>query len=280
MREKALRLTRWQIVGILLIQLLAAGLLFGMNFSRAAKQEALTLPLDGFAVTQGQVPVSQTEEGVTAGPGEVAEDEVVLVRSASFSLPRGSYRVTVTGSADHAGSSLTLMAPGIDEAGAAQLSQKSSTAVCTAVVTADTDAAQLQLQYGGGTAQITSVTAQPTADLANRPVLALCLVLALADLALWLLRHKTKEEIGVFAVVAAIGLFASLPFLLDYITWGLDLNFHLTRIEGIKDALLAGQFPVRLQEPWYEGAGYPVSVMYGDLFLYFPAVLRLSLIHI
>ena len=275
MREKALRLTRWQIVGILLIQLLAVGLLFGMNFSRAAKQEALTLPLDGFAVTQGQVPVSQTEEGVTAGPGEVAEDEVVLVRSASFSLPRGSYRVTVTGSADHAGSSLTLMAPGIDEAGAAQLSQKSSTAVCTAVVTADTDAAQLQLQYGGGTAQITSVTAQPTADLANRPVLALCLVLALADLALWLLRHKTKEEIGVFAVVAAIGLFASLPFLLDYITWGLDLNFHLTRIEGIKDALLAGQFPVRLQEPWYEGAGYPVSVMYGDLFLYFPAVLRI-----
>lgn len=276
MREKALRLTRWQIVGALLIQLLAVSLLFGMNFVRAARQEPLTLPLDGFAVAQGQVPVSQAAEGVTVGSTEVAEDEVVLLRSAPFSMPRGSYRITVTGSADHAGNALSLVASaGIDESGAAQISQKSSTASCTAVVTADVTNAQLQLQYGGGTAQVTSVTAQPTADLANRPVLALCLVLALADLALWLLRNKTKEQIGVFAAVAAIGLFASLPFLMDYITWGLDLNFHLTRIEGIKEALLSGQFPVRIQEPWYEGAGYPVSVMYGDLFLYFPAVLRI-----
>lgn len=276
MREKALRLTRWQIVGILLIQLLAVGLLFGMNFVRAAKQEPLTLPLDGLEAVQGQVSVNPTDQGVVVGPGEVAEGNVILARTPPFSLPRGSYFITVTGSADHAGNSLSVTThTGIAEAGSAQLSQKSSISSCTVVLPSDEPEIQLQLQYGGGTAQITSVTAQPTADLANRPVLALCLVLALADLALWLLRHKNKEQIGVFAAVAAIGLFASLPFLMDYITWGLDLNFHLTRIEGIKEALLSGQFPVRIQEPWYEGAGYPVSVMYGDLFLYFPAVLRI-----
>lgn len=276
MQEKASRLSRRQIGIILLAQLLAVCLLFGVNFARAAKQEALTLPLDGLEAVQGQVPVSFSADGVVVGPGEAAEDEEVLVRTAPFPLARGSYRITVTGSADQSGSSLSLTSPGsIDESGAAQLSQKWGTASCTAVVTADVSGAQLQLQYGGGTVQITSVTAQPTADLANRPVLTLCLVLALADLALWLLRHKTKQQIGVFAAVTAIGLFASLPFLMDYITWGLDLNFHLTRIEGIKEALLSGQFPVRIQEPWYEGAGYPVSVMYGDLFLYFPAVLRI-----
>ena len=260
MREKALRLTRWQIVGILLIQLLAAGLLFGMNFSRAAKQEPLTLPLDGLEAVQGQVSVNPTDQGVVVGPGEVAEGDVILARTPPFSLPRGSYLITVTGSADHAGNSLSVTThTGIAEAGSAQLSQKSSISSCTVVLPSDEPEIQLQLQYSGGTAQITAVTAQPTADLANRPVLALCLVLALADLALWLLRHKTKEEIGVFAVVAAIGLFASLPFLLDYITWGLDLNFHLTRIQmlwnrasGGGDALSTlaapvSHFPSRVQ---------------------------------
>lgn len=54
-----------------------------------------------------------------------------------------------------------------------------------------------------------------------------------------------------------------------------DLQFHLSRIEGIKDGLKAGQFPVMLESNWLNGRGYPVGIFYGDLLLYLPALLRL-----
>ena len=54
-----------------------------------------------------------------------------------------------------------------------------------------------------------------------------------------------------------------------------DLVFHLYRIDGIAQGLREGQFPVRMQSTQVFGLGYPVSVFYGDLFLYFPALLRL-----
>lgn len=56
---------------------------------------------------------------------------------------------------------------------------------------------------------------------------------------------------------------------------GQDLVFHLLRIEGIADGLKAGECPVRMQSNWLDGYGYPVSVFYGDLLLYIPAVLRI-----
>lgn len=54
-----------------------------------------------------------------------------------------------------------------------------------------------------------------------------------------------------------------------------DLAFHILRIEGLKEGLRSRQFPVKMQPNWLDGYGYPVSVYYGDLFLYIPAVLRL-----
>ena len=36
----------------------------------------------------------------------------------------------------------------------------------------------------------------------------------------------------------------------------------------------AFQFPVRIQPGWLDGYGYVVSVFYGDIFMYFPAFLR------
>ena len=57
--------------------------------------------------------------------------------------------------------------------------------------------------------------------------------------------------------------------------YGHDLEFHLLRIEGIKDGLLSGEFPVRIQPNWMNEYGYGVSIFYGDIFLYIPALLRI-----
>ena len=74
--------------------------------------------------------------------------------------------------------------------------------------------------------------------------------------------------------MAAVATISSLPALTGYIVEGHDLRFHLLRIEGIRDALLAGQFPVRISPIFYNGYGYATSIFYGELFLYFPALLR------
>lgn len=82
----------------------------------------------------------------------------------------------------------------------------------------------------------------------------------------------SKEQQVVFWVLAAGVLLAYFPFLTDYTFLGGDTAFHLSRIAYLKDSLLyGGQFPVRVQSTWLFDHGYPVSLFYGDLFLYVPA---------
>lgn len=84
-----------------------------------------------------------------------------------------------------------------------------------------------------------------------------------------------KEKLGAVLSVLLIGIVASLPLLTDFITKGHDLDYHLTRIDGLAQALKCGQFPVRINPEFANGHGQVNPVMYPELFLYFPAVLRL-----
>ena len=54
-----------------------------------------------------------------------------------------------------------------------------------------------------------------------------------------------------------------------------DIVFHTNRILGIAEGLKGGQFPVKYYPNWYNGAGYFSPLFYGELFLYFPAILVL-----
>lgn len=84
-----------------------------------------------------------------------------------------------------------------------------------------------------------------------------------------------QKKLPYIVTLAGIIIFASYPLFTTFLTGGHDLSFHLMRIEGIKQGLLAGQFPVRIQPVQYNGYGYACSIFYGELFLYIPAVLRL-----
>lgn len=80
----------------------------------------------------------------------------------------------------------------------------------------------------------------------------------------------------VFWALAAGVLLAYMPYWTDYFSLGADTGFHLLRIEGLKESLLNGdRFPVRVQSYWLYDHGNVVSSMYGDLFLLFPALLRI-----
>ena len=90
----------------------------------------------------------------------------------------------------------------------------------------------------------------------------------------WLRRVSANSRYRL-AAMAAVTFAVSYPLFSGYIMSAIDLNYHLMRIDGVAEGLLSGQFPVRIQPNWMYGHGYPASVFYGDLLLYFPAVLRL-----
>ena len=100
--------------------------------------------------------------------------------------------------------------------------------------------------------------------------LALALLLAAgfwASLRAW--RKGRQEPL----VLLGASVLVSLPLLTQHLQRGHDLDFHLTRIDGIAQALLSGQFPVRLNPDFLYGGGYLSPVMYPELFLYLPGVL-------
>lgn len=105
----------------------------------------------------------------------------------------------------------------------------------------------------------------------------LLLVAIAVNLLVWLRESGVKKEQQM--VVWGLGLcvlLAYLPYTTDYFSYGDDLQFHLRRIEGLKETLLHGQpFPVRVQEYWLYGHSFTVTGFCGDLFLLFPAVLRI-----
>lgn len=91
----------------------------------------------------------------------------------------------------------------------------------------------------------------------------------------WKKKLADREWKNRMLILGMIVMFSMLPLLSPYLMDGYDLKFHLTRIEGIKDGLQSGQFPVRMQPNWMNGYGYGTSLFYGDILLYVPALLRL-----
>lgn len=139
----------------------------------------------------------------------------------------------------------------------------------------------LRISYSGtGTVRVTGFVIEETAVAANIKLFSAVMFLLVIDLVLVLLAYArthgiTPQRKYVIAGLAAISLFASYPFFLNYSLGGNDLFFHLARIEGIREGLLSGQFPVRINPTIYNGYGYANPVFYGEALLYIPALLRL-----
>lgn len=104
-----------------------------------------------------------------------------------------------------------------------------------------------------------------------------CLALNLGVLILWPKSpvYGGAKTAAVLIVLGCATALACAPVLVDGISLADDSRFHLIRIEGIAQALQNGQFPVRVNPIAKNGYGYATSMFYGELFLYFPAVLRL-----
>lgn len=99
---------------------------------------------------------------------------------------------------------------------------------------------------------------------------------ALLLLGIIYIKFKKNDKTGLmYMIMACAVILSSYPAMSGGVLFGHDINFHLYRIEGIKDGLLSGQFPVRIHPTHNNGYGYITPSVYPELFLYFPALLRI-----
>lgn len=182
-----------------------------------------------------------------------------------LTLPRGEYELNIQGS----GSVAVLNSEGTP------LGSGSGAQPFRVRLTKDESDIVIKGWYEGSLGSVTVRNA--AGGIVYRDWLFISLGIAAVTLAFCRIWAKGKKDAGalVFFVLMGVTALASYPLFSGTIGPGHDLNFHLYRIEGIKDGLLAGQFPVRLHPPHNNGYGYISSSVYPELFLYFPAVLRL-----
>ena len=85
-----------------------------------------------------------------------------------------------------------------------------------------------------------------------------------------------RKELLVVLGVCGVAFLASLPMTLNGIAEGHDIQFQLMRMETLYQDLKNGAFPVRINSSAIRDMGYPVSIFYGDIFLYPFALMRLA----
>ena len=85
---------------------------------------------------------------------------------------------------------------------------------------------------------------------------------------------KDEENRICFYMFVITIVIAVIPLMSKYCINGHDLEYHLLRIESLKEGILIGKPFLKVNTIFFGGAGYASSMFYGDLFMYFPALLR------
>ena len=228
--------------------------------------------------------VPYTEQALNDSRGVQVQDYTgVFATTRWIDLEPGSYRVSITYVTNGGDGSAAF----VDEIMPAAkydpvtLSSSRTRTVFSLWMPYACENAQLQFSSNGGVMFVTGAEIIPTHAWAYVRFLTLAAFFLLADWALLVALRKLPFPIKTLRmrysamVIAGIVLVACLPLGFDYLIYGHDMSIHLTRIEGLKAGLQAGQFPVRMDPEIVNGKGYPFSLMYSDLLLYPAAVLRI-----
>jgi hypothetical protein len=85
---------------------------------------------------------------------------------------------------------------------------------------------------------------------------------------------QDQNRIFLIVFLITVGL-ACIPLFSSKLFVGHDTNYHLLRIESLREGMLSLKFPVRINPFFFNDYGYASSIFYPDFFLYFPAVLRI-----
>lgn len=203
-----------------------------------------------------------------------------ILTTPPLSLKAGTYQILIDYSVDQAGSyvsaSSSRLGPMELRCSSANLDPACQTATLTAELSRSTTDLQLDVYFSGtGSIRISSIIVAETSNLYKKTLFyAVLLCLFISFLAYFYRSDPSGRK--VILALSTIFIAVCYPLYTDYLTVGHDLPFHLMRIEGIAEGLRMGTaFPVKIHPVWAKGYGYAVGVFYGDILLYFPALLRL-----
>lgn len=240
-------------------------------------------------IVSDSIGANYDDKGITAYAAEQQpfEKDEIMSCGPYITLPKGTYDITLHYKTDfdnnrfelHCGESRYLDSLfSADKDGYLLASEEEQ--VSHIRVLKEIEGFDVQVFYQGiGTLSLYGITiAQTNADVPYK-MAVLFMIMILLDTVL-LLRNKIMQLFSAknYKYTVALGLLAIFSSLLIWVNGyygGHDLIFHVLRIEGIKEALLSGQFPSRIHPAHLRGYGYATGVMYPDLLLYFPAILRI-----
>lgn len=211
--------------------------------------------------------------------------EDVTVATPKTDLPRGTYEITINYAENENLNTYTCRAKyntyqviyGKQYVGLNP--EKTSVAVWMYSPLKMTDY-QVSVRYGGtGYLLVNSIIIRETKDWKYVSLFIIVFISLMIDgWFLWKKNRKRDPDASaktIFFLSVLLVALSSAPILSFFLNGVGDLDFHLARIEALTHALLDGQLPVRLPGYWCGGYGYASSVFYGELFLYFPAALRI-----
>ena len=289
MKEKLRSILRKPVVIALLIaELLVVGFALAAALRPAAVYE---FTADQWENIAQESEIGYDEDG-RIGVTEMTDGEDIL-QTPAMTLPKGHYNVTVdynyipgrleSGREHHACLYLKSEEPLTVTGEEATLNIDRQQDTVTLNVRQDANIVHLVAHNDGGIFTLGVVQIRQDMRYAMVCVLGWVLCFAALDaLALTFVKvacgvdADPKKKFACLLALLAVTLLTFWPMLTD--GGGLDGHdwvFHLSRIEGIANGLREGQFPVRIYTQAKDGYGYASPIFYGEILLYFPAVLRL-----
>ncbi|MCM1542317.1 MAG: hypothetical protein NC121_13785 [Blautia sp.] len=204
----------------------------------------------------------------------------------NISLPRGTYRIQLHYATDTDGMNHCYVT---DARLTAQQLQTNGVSLFSGLdqtdydmwLYRDTDTLTVHAEYAGeGFLSVSGLTIVQTNAMGRMRLFGIICLAAFINCVYLYASYDRKYQIPVKnkTVTFCLGvtmLLAALPLIPDYNIGAGDLGYHLMRVEGIKDGILAGQFPIRISPEWQQGYGYASPIFYGETLLYIAAMFRL-----
>lgn len=225
--------------------------------------------------------------GVSDYTGLIGIDETaayygLFARTDDYVLEKGTYTIQLdysNTSSDHIievwDNGTKIIQWNLEETGGEQMKKDYT-------FTLDKDAQQLHIRIyyqGVGSLTIHTLSLIPHGSFYHDSWFLAAMAVLIFVLLLWAERYGRKHQISFetrlnFLILTGLCLYASVPLFTQSFKQSDDICYHLLRIEGLKDGMLDGQFPVVIFPEALAGNGY-LNSMYPYLFLYIPALLRL-----
>ncbi|MBQ9444672.1 MAG: hypothetical protein IJU43_10295 [Lachnospiraceae bacterium] len=264
--------------GIIIIEILALVAVFGVYAWKkwSAGSNGMNI---GISVEDFQSDIIEYSSGWHINADTIMEPDTALIYGPFVYLPKGDYTLVVGYDCDSE-QTIVPYSSGAEvkyiEANTIKLDPYLHAISYNFKVKEPVNKFEIRAYYdGNGELNLNEISVFRNLSKYKRLLVFLLICFVTIDICIWKTDSisANKEVILCISVITA---FSCLPLMAQGMGYGEDLCFHLMRIEGLASEIRMGHIPVRMQAAWMHGNGHPISVFYGDILLYIPAILRIA----